>query len=122
MGAGRRCEFCSSSRASSLLDGVLIKLDQNTPNLFRRNVRLIQLGINRHKNDVCGRLEVVDYAIARTFAFLNITVPHPHLEYSVARPGNLVAHDLTQPEVGQSSAERHSECAGTSWQAPAGYA
>jgi hypothetical protein len=29
---------------------------------------------------------VVYQAIARTFAFLNITVPHPHLEYGIMRP------------------------------------
>ena len=74
-----------TSRESSLLGGVRIKLDHNAPNLLRRNVRLIQLGINRHKNDVCGRFEVVDHAIARTFAFLNIA-PNPHLAYGVARP------------------------------------
>jgi len=91
MGAGRRCEFCLLSYASALLDGVLIKLDQNALNLLRRNVRLIQLGINCHKNDVCGRFEVVHHAIARTFAFLNITVPHPHLKYGVVRPRHIVS-------------------------------
>ena len=62
-----------------LLGEVLVKLDQNAPNLLCQNVRLIQFGINRHKNDVCRCLEMVDQAIAGTFAFLDITVSHPHL-------------------------------------------
>ena len=49
-------------------------------------VRLIQLGINRHKNDVFGCPEVVDQAIARAFTFLDITIANTYLEYSIARP------------------------------------
>lgn len=91
---GGAARFFLSSRIFELLGEVLVKFDQNVPNLLRRDVRLIQLGINRHKNDVCGRSEVVYQAIARTFAFLNITVPHPHLEYGIMRSGYLVAYDL----------------------------
>ena len=58
------------------LSEVLVELDQNVPNLLCRDIRLVQLGIDRHKDDVCRRLEVIDHAIARTFAFLNVTVPH----------------------------------------------
>ena len=72
---------------------------QNAPNLLRRNVRLIQLGINRHKNDVCRCLEVVDQAIARTFAFPDIPVPHPHLEYGVVRPRHLITYNLACPKL-----------------------
>jgi len=85
--------------ANALLGEVLVKLDQNAPNLLRGDVGLIQLGINRHKNDVCWRLEVINQAIARTFAFLNITVPHPDLEYRIVGSGHLVAHDLTSPKL-----------------------
>lgn len=85
-----------SSRIFELLGEVLVKFDQNAPNLLRRDVRLIQLGINRHKNDVCGRSEVVYQAIARTFAFLNITVLYQHLEYGVVHLGCMVAYNLTR--------------------------
>ena len=79
----------------ALLGEVFTKLDQNVPNLLRRNVRLIQLGINRHKNYVFRCLEVVDQTIARTFAFLDIAIANAYLEYSIARPWHLITHNLT---------------------------
>ena len=83
--------FVLSSRAFTLLSEMLVKIDQNAPDTIRRNVRLIQLGINRHKNYVCRCLEVVDQAIARTFSLPDIPVPHPHLEYGISRPWCLIA-------------------------------
>jgi hypothetical protein len=91
--------FVHSSRAFALLGEVLVKLGQNAPNLLCRNVRLIQFEINRHKNDVCRRLEVIDQAIARTFAFPDIAVPYSHFEYSMAGPWHLIAYDLASQKL-----------------------
>ena len=38
---------------------------------------------------------MIDQAITRTFPFLDITIPNPHLEYSIVRSRYLVAHNLT---------------------------
>jgi hypothetical protein len=61
VGAGRRREFCSSSPRICDSQACLSNPGQNAPNLPHRNIHPIQLGINRHKNDVCRRFEVVDY-------------------------------------------------------------
>lgn len=81
-------EDIEQSVVCAALSEVLVKLDQNVPNLLCRDIRLVQLGIDRHKDDVCRCLEVIDHAIARMFAFLNVTVPHSYLEYGVARSGH----------------------------------
>jgi len=64
----------SETSCMPFLFEVLVKLDQNASNLLRRDVRLVQLGIDCHKDYLCRFLEVIDQAIARTFAFSNISL------------------------------------------------
>jgi len=78
-----------------MLGGFLLfccpKVAYNTPNLRRRYICLLSLGVNRHHNDIIRGSQVVDDAIPAAFASGAILIRNTYFEKRIPYAWDLIA-------------------------------